>query len=493
MEKEIHRQSADSDVDDIEDEAYGADEQQTLEDLYALLGEGLLIVRECPDLKWEFIKEKVVDLAGEEKIVFFAQPIETVTTFVNFLKREYGEDVSVIIGGQSDAERSAEVEKFLKPDGARFLVSSKAGGEGINLQVARRLVHIDVPWNPMDMEQRVGRVHRFGSRRNIVVDTIVVKDSREEHAYRAAREKLRLIASTLVTPERFEALFSRVICLLPSEELQHLLIADDLGPLSHQNEQQLAQMVREGYERWQAFDSKYAEQQRQIRAQNPGIAAWDDLRHFMLGYSKTIVEEGFFAERFELDGDCTKAVQTASPVLKLSDDSLVACQDLGGLPAYGPNGQIAWQFGINHPLAMSALVKAAFEKEKVGPAFIRWSRDREFFDKNVHVTVLAFLRLTLRADENRGWQEYATALRLFAVNSSGESRGLSSEESRVFFSGLYHATVRSKVPGEAPSCEELCRLEQEIAEQLRRPSTEDIQERKRHAVASIFVGIVEKQ
>lgn len=85
---------------------------------------------------------------------------------------------------------------------------SSMADEDINLQGARRLVHIDVPWNPMELEQRVGRVHRFGSKRTIVVDAIVVKDSREANAYRVAREKLRFVASTIVAPERFDSIFS---------------------------------------------------------------------------------------------------------------------------------------------------------------------------------------------------------------------------------------------------------------------------------------------
>ena len=63
------------------------------------------------------------------------------------------------------------------------------------MQVARRLVHLDVPWNPMEMEQRIGRVHRFMSRRTILVDTVVAKDSREVDTYTFARAKLRTIGS----------------------------------------------------------------------------------------------------------------------------------------------------------------------------------------------------------------------------------------------------------------------------------------------------------
>src|SRR5205823_1190968 len=152
-----------------------------------------------------------------------------------FLERESGQKPAMIIGGQSDRERMEVVDGFSRPGGPRYLVSSRAGGEGINLQVARRLVHLDVPWNPMELEQRVGRIHRFGSRRTIIVDTIVAKDSREADAYRIARQKLVRIASTLVEADRFEAVFSRVMCLVPPEELQQIIIREARPSFDHQD------------------------------------------------------------------------------------------------------------------------------------------------------------------------------------------------------------------------------------------------------------------
>lgn len=64
----------------------------------------------------------------------------------------------MIVGNQAEDERQREGDSFWRDDGPLYLVSSRAGGEGMNLQVARRLVHLDVPWNAMEMEQRVGRV-----------------------------------------------------------------------------------------------------------------------------------------------------------------------------------------------------------------------------------------------------------------------------------------------------------------------------------------------
>ncbi len=117
----------------------------------------------------------------------------------------------------------------------------------------------------MEMEQRVGRVHRFGSRRTILVDTLVVKDSREVDAYRVARQKLEQITYSLVEPEKFDALFSRVMCLIPPEEIADLIVDAPSTGLTDEQQRRLAEMVQRGYQSWDEFHRRFADQQRAIR------------------------------------------------------------------------------------------------------------------------------------------------------------------------------------------------------------------------------------
>ena len=224
---EVARQAEEEDVEDIEEDDPVAEAEDRAA-LTALLREGARVKAEAGDEKWQRVFDDLLAPADEEKVVLFAQPIETVTAVARYLEQRTGGRPALIVGGQSDTERARMVTDFRRPDGPRYLVSSRAGGEGINLQVARRLVHLDVPWNPMDMEQRVGRIHRFGSRRTILVDTVVVKDSREAAAYYAARQKLELITGTMVERERFEAIFARVMCLVSPQDLGEV-IAETCG------------------------------------------------------------------------------------------------------------------------------------------------------------------------------------------------------------------------------------------------------------------------
>ncbi len=492
IQMEIGRQATEADIDDIEDSI--DDESVTETGLRDLLQHGLRVVQESSDAKWNKIYDSVVALSPEEKFVFFAQPIETVTAFASFLERRTGERPALIIGGQSDGERDQEVKAFCRLNGPRFLVSSRAGGEGINLQVARRLVHIDVPWNPMDMEQRVGRVHRFGSRRNIIVDTLVVKDSREEHAYRVARERLKHIVAMLVSSDRFDSLFSRVMSLMPPEELQDVLINGAKGPLTEQDQESLARMVQEGYENWRDFDQRFAKEQQLIRSQSPGLAAWDDVNTFLCAVGKAESLEGFVSEKFALENGTTAAKSVDAPVIRLADGKAYACCDLGGLPAYRGVDEQAFQLGLNIPPVQRLLSQAAFPDKPTGAASIRWPDGEPFpFENTGNSTVglLVFNRVTIRFDQAQSWVEQVVGLRFFLI-AGGASRELTARERRIFMDGLSRATVRAKKPINEQLEAEMVRFETQIVRELQRPTEEELSAKMRHAVAPLLACTIEQ-
>ena len=75
-------------------------------------------------------------------------------------------------------------------DGPRVLVCTAAGREGINLQFARILFNFDLPWNPMDMEQRIGRIHRYGQAHTAQVYNLVLSDTIEGRIFMLLDDKL---------------------------------------------------------------------------------------------------------------------------------------------------------------------------------------------------------------------------------------------------------------------------------------------------------------
>ena len=93
-------------------------------------------------------------------------------------------------GELSRAEKDAAISHFR--DHARVLLSTGAGGEGRNLQFADTIVNFDLPWNPMRIEQRVGRVHRIGQNHDVFVFNFCQKGTVEEQILRVLHDKINM-------------------------------------------------------------------------------------------------------------------------------------------------------------------------------------------------------------------------------------------------------------------------------------------------------------
>ncbi len=96
--------------------------------------------------------------------------------------------VRYLHGGQSQRERHAELQTFADKGGV--LVATETGGQGLNLQTASVIVNYDLPWNPMRVEQRIGRAHRLGQTREVRILNLCARDTVEEHVLRLLHEKI---------------------------------------------------------------------------------------------------------------------------------------------------------------------------------------------------------------------------------------------------------------------------------------------------------------
>jgi len=148
--------------------------------------------------------QKLIDGLGmlwrqnpDEKIVIFATYLGTVDLIRKEIEAVYpGQGVAVLRGGDHGAKVAAE-RRFKQKNGPRVLVCTAAGREGINLQFARILFNFDLPWNPMDMEQRIGRIHRYGQIHTAQVYNLVLSDTIEGRIFLLLDDKLTEIARTL--------------------------------------------------------------------------------------------------------------------------------------------------------------------------------------------------------------------------------------------------------------------------------------------------------
>ncbi len=448
------------------------------------------LLREDADAKWREIYDRILLEAGREKVVLFAQPIETVTALSRFLEKRTGSRPAMIVGNQDEEDRQRNIDEFWKPTGPQFLISSRAGGEGLNLQVARRLVHVDVPWNPMEMEQRVGRIHRFMSRRKIVIDTVVVKDSREVHAYGLARDKLRAISSTLVPQERFDALFSRVMALVAPDDFQEILQERPLGPLNDEEQRRVSQLVTQGFDRWRELDRRYSTQQKQIRLLDAGEAKWPDIAQFAREYLRAKTVDGYSSLRFRWSEEEVEEASEEALVFDLGEEQ-VACGDYGGMPVSTDDGRTAGRLGLNHPMLATALRRNAFPEEPAGAAHIRWPAGKQVpvdgVSKPFGVIVLA--RQSVR------WQgplpvEAGTALNCWVVSVGREPTRVDGESKGELMRTLLSATQRQEAEPAESLIAALRLSESCLITELRRPSDADRASGISHAVFPLLAAVV---
>ena len=169
-----------------EDALSGASTARTPEDLrteIASLGDLIALAeatrRRGPERKLiEFrrVIESQTVADRNEKILVFTEHRDTLTYLTRQL-REWGYSVCNIHGGMRLADRIGAEKEFRGP--AQFMVATEAAGEGINLQFCKVMINWDLPWNPNRLEQRMGRIHRYGQESEVEVVNLVAKTTRE--------------------------------------------------------------------------------------------------------------------------------------------------------------------------------------------------------------------------------------------------------------------------------------------------------------------------
>jgi superfamily II DNA or RNA helicase len=148
-----------------------------------------------PDARAETLLNILYDNQREEnnpelKYLIFTEFVPTQNMLRDFLQ-QHGFSV-VCLNGSMDLEERRRVQREFA-DKVRILVSTDAGGEGLNLQFAHIIVNYDLPWNPMRIEQRIGRVDRIGQKLPVKAFNLIFEDSVELRVQEVLEEKLATI------------------------------------------------------------------------------------------------------------------------------------------------------------------------------------------------------------------------------------------------------------------------------------------------------------
>ncbi len=136
--------------------------------------------------------------------------------------REWGLTLTQIHGGMKIGDRDTPGTRIYAErefrESAQVLVATEAAGEGINLQFCWLMVNFDIPWNPVRLEQRVGRIHRYGQEKDCLVFNFVAQNTREGRVLQTLIERLKEIREDLGSDQVFDVVGE----IFPSNLLEKL-------------------------------------------------------------------------------------------------------------------------------------------------------------------------------------------------------------------------------------------------------------------------------
>lgn len=211
------------------------------------------------ETKIELIGEVLEHEYKDRSVLLFTEYKATQSKVINLLIKRYGKDSVVFINGDemlNDIDygdgikrivritRGEAAEKF-NDGSARFLVSTEAAGEGIDLQEScHSMIHIDLPWNPMRLHQRVGRLNRYGQKEQVEVITLRNPDTVEARIWDKLNSKIQSIMTAFSSfMDDPEDLYSLILGMTPQSMFTNLF-------------SDTASATKDNFSRW--FDDKTA-------------------------------------------------------------------------------------------------------------------------------------------------------------------------------------------------------------------------------------------
>jgi len=140
--------------------------------------------------------EKALELVQkiDDKVIIFTEYRAT-QLYLQWYLKQHGITSVPFRGGFKRGKKDWMRQLF--EQNAQVLIATEAGGEGINLQFCSHIINYDLPWNPMRIEQRIGRVHRLGQKEDVRVYNFAIKDTVEEHILKLLYEKIALFESVV--------------------------------------------------------------------------------------------------------------------------------------------------------------------------------------------------------------------------------------------------------------------------------------------------------
>lgn len=154
------------------------------------------IAEKINDVKTNSKAEKALEIIqqSDEKVIIFTEYRAT-QLYLQWFLGQHGIKSVPFRGGFKRSKK--DWMKQLFQHNAQVLIATEAGGEGINLQFCHRMINYDLPWNPMRIEQRIGRVHRLGQTQDVEIYNFAVENTVEDHILKLLYKKIGLFEGVI--------------------------------------------------------------------------------------------------------------------------------------------------------------------------------------------------------------------------------------------------------------------------------------------------------
>ena len=288
--------------------------------------------------KFDKLREVLTDSRfASEKMLVFSEHRDTMEFLVRRLGGlGYAGHIAQIHGGMHYSERQEQIERFRLPlaeGGARLMVCTDAAAEGVNLQFCWIMVNYDIPWNPARLEQRMGRIHRYGQKHDpVFIVNLVAPATREGRVLKTLLDKLEKIRKQLKSDKVFDSI-GRVFSGLSIKEYMERALQDGADAVVAELDGQLTkEQVKAIEERERRLYGDGGDVKKELPRLREGIER-ETFFHLLPGYVRRFVENAAPQVGVEVNGDLG-AIFDLVPVKKGAADPLFEAMDIhpDGMP-----------------------------------------------------------------------------------------------------------------------------------------------------------------
>src|SRR5260221_5041488 len=267
-----------------------------------------------------------------EKLIIFTEHRDTLDFLVRRLEgMGFTEQIAQIHGGMDYREREEQVAAFRRPveeGGALYLVATDAAGEGINLQVCWLMVNYDIPWNPARLDQRMGRIHRYGQKHDkVYILNLVADNTREGRVMKTVLEKLERIRRELGSDKVFDVIGELFEGVSLREYMAQVMTAADESKAQQRIE---GTLTKEQVQALQARDRSLFGDGGAVRSELPRLRAsmeQETYRRLLPGYVRHFLEKAAPLVDIGIEGDLD-ALFTLQPLTSGAMDWLLPALEI---------------------------------------------------------------------------------------------------------------------------------------------------------------------